>query len=197
MQTIPLDILLASDLITNEEIYPLFGAFSHRPYFSVDEIIALDLPAKNRVEALLRHEFLTEKQLRLLACDFAEHVLHVLEELAPEDFHPRACVESARLYADGVINVELLRVALDDARPSMQRFRGTEHIGAFEVGWAVLLLDSEDAGLMAQEVAVCAQRAAHRKVWENRKNDLEPMTAREAEAAWQLKRILSELLIRR
>lgn len=193
MQTIPLDILITSDLITNEEMYPLVGAFLHRPYLSAEEIIALDLPAKNRVEALLRHEFLSEKQLRKLACYFAEHVLHVFEELAPEDFHPRACVEAAQLYADGVIGVELLRVALEKARPSMQRHRGTEHIGAFEVGWAVLLFDGEDAALMAQEVAVCAQRAAHRKAWESRKSNTEQILGREIEAAWQLELIVKQL----
>lgn len=193
MQTIHLHIILASDLITNEESYSLIGAFSHRPYLSAKEILALDLPAKNRVEALLRHEFLTEKQLRRLACDFAEHVLHVFEGLAPDDFRPRACVQAARLYADGVMNVEMLRIALDAARPSMQGFRGTEHIGAFEVGWAVQLFDGEDATLMAQEVAVCTQRAVHCKAWKNRKNDLEIMTEREKEAAWQLKQIAATL----
>jgi hypothetical protein len=189
----PLHVLLASDLITNEESYPLIEAFSHYPHLSAKEILALDLPAKNRVEALLRHEFLTEKQLRRLACDFAEHVLHVFEELASDDFRPRACVQAARLYADGVMSAEILGIALNAARPSMQQFRGTEHIGAFEVGWAVLLFDGEDARLMAQEVAVCAQRAAHRKAWENRKNDLETMTEREKEAAWQLKQIVDTL----
>jgi len=193
MQSINLHIILNSDLITNEESHLLIGAFSHRPYLSAEEILALDLPAKNRVEALLRREFLTEKQLRKLACDFAEHVLHVFEELASEDFHPRACVQAARLYAEGVIDIETLEIALNEARPSMQRFRGTEHRGAFEVGWAVLLFDGEDAALMAQEVAVCAQRAAHRKVWESRKSNLELITERETEAVWQLKRIVEQL----
>ncbi len=45
------------------------------------------------------------------------------------------------------------------------------------------------------EVAVCAQRAAHRRVWEKRKSNLELMIERETEAVWQLKRI-SEKLIR-
>jgi hypothetical protein len=193
MQTIPLHVILDSDLIASEESHPLIGAFSHRPYLSAEDVLALDLPAKNRVEALLRHDFLTKKQLRWLACDFAEHVLHVFEELAPDDFRPRACVQAARLYANGIIGVELLGVALDEARHSMQRFRGTEHVGAFEVGWAVLLFNSDDAALMAQEVAVCAQRAAHRKVWENRKSNLEPITEREVEAAWQLKQIVDQL----
>jgi hypothetical protein len=193
MQTINLHVIFASDLITNEESHLLIGAFSHHPYLSAEEIFALDLPAKNRVEALLQNEFLTEKQLRWLACDFANHVLYVFEELVPDDFRPRACVQAARLYADGVMRVEMLRVALDEARHSMQQFKDTEHIGAFEVGWAVLLFDGEDAALMAQEVAVCAQRAAHRKVWENRKSDLEPMTERELEAAWQLKQIIDKL----
>ena len=192
MNTIPLDVLLVSDLITNEETYPLIGAFYHQSYLSAKQVIALDLPAKNRVEVLLRDEFLTERQLRELACDFVEHVLHVFEEYAPEDFHPRACVEAARLYTDEIIGVELLRIALDKARPSMQRFRGTK-LGAFEVCWAVLLFDAEDAAPMVQEVAVCSQKAAHRKVWENRKNDWEPMIEREREAAWQLERIVEKL----
>src|SRR2546421_3607510 len=117
MQTISLDVILASDLITTEESHLLIGACIERPHLSAEEIIALDLPAKNRVEALLRHEFLTEKQLRTLACDFAEHVLHVFEELVPDDLHPRACVEAGRMYADGVIGVNTLRVMLDEARP--------------------------------------------------------------------------------
>jgi len=146
------------------------------------------------VEALLRHEFLTERQLRELACKFVEHVLHVFEQRAPTDFYPRACVEAAHLYAEGIIGVELLRTALEQARPSMQRVRGTEHIGAFEVSWAVLLFDGEDAALMSQEVAVCTQKAAHRKVWENRKSNLEPMMEREIEATWQLQRIAEKLL---
>jgi|SRR5947209_10406570 len=194
MQTIPLDVLLTSDLITTEESHLLVGACTQRPYLSAEEILALDLPAKNRVEALLRHEFLREKQLRSLGCDFAEHVLPVFEELAPEDFYPRACVEAARLYTDGIIGIRLLRIALDKAKASMQRFRGTQHVGAFEVGWAVLLFDGEDAALMTQEVAVCAQRAAHRKVWENRKSDLDLITGREMEATWQLKQIVGEFL---
>lgn len=194
MNTIPLETFLVSELITNEETYPLIRAFSHRPYLSAKEVIALDLSAKNRVEALLRYEFLTERQLRELACDFIEHVLHVFEENAPEDFHPRACVEAARLHAAGVIGLKLLRVALDDARPSMQRFRSTKYVGAFEVGWAVLLLDDEDAASMTKEVAVCAQKAAHRKMWEKRKSDLEPMLEREIEATWQLKRIVERLI---
>lgn len=193
MQTIHLHVILASDLITNEESHSMIGALSQRPYLSAKEILSLDLPAKNRVEALLQNEFLTEKQLRQLACDFVEHVLHVFEELAPDDFHPRACVQAARLYAEGVMNFEMLRIAVNEARPSMQRFRGTEHIGAFEVGWAVTSLDGEDAMLMAQEVAVCAQRAAHRKVWEKRKSDLETMIEREKEAVWQLKQIVATL----
>ena len=86
MNTILLDVLLVSDLITNEETYPLIGAFSHRPHLSAEEVIALDLPSKNRVEALLRSEFLTERQLRELTCDFAEHILHVFEDARRRTF---------------------------------------------------------------------------------------------------------------
>ena len=46
MQTIPLSVIINSDLITNEESYPVIGAFSQRPYLSAEEILALDLSAK-------------------------------------------------------------------------------------------------------------------------------------------------------
>lgn len=70
---------------------------------------------------------------------------------------------------------------------------GIEHAGAFEACRATLLMASEDAGRMAREVAVCAQIAAHRNAWENRRSNTQPMIARETEAAWQLEQITGRL----
>lgn len=38
-----------------------------------------------------------------LACDFAEHVLHIYEKVYPNDDRPRKAIETARLYADGKV----------------------------------------------------------------------------------------------
>ena len=42
-----------------------------------------------------------DREIRLLACDFAEHVLPIWEAQYPDDNRPRTCIETARRYADG------------------------------------------------------------------------------------------------
>jgi hypothetical protein len=56
------------------------------------------------------------------------------------------------------------------------------------------MLGGEDAAWVAREVAVCAQAAAHREAREKRKSNVDPMIARETEAAWQLSQITSKLV---
>jgi len=55
-----------------------------------------------------------EKQARLLAADFAEHVLHFFEEKYPNDKRPCLAIEAARLYAHGEIT-DAARAAARDA----------------------------------------------------------------------------------
>ncbi len=42
-----------------------------------------------------------DKLARLLACDYAEHVLHIYEAKYPDDQRPRRAIEVARRYAMG------------------------------------------------------------------------------------------------
>lgn len=42
-----------------------------------------------------------ERETRLLACDYAEHVLHLYEKKYPLDTRPRDCISVARRYANG------------------------------------------------------------------------------------------------
>mgnify|MGYP001571601348 FL=1 len=42
-----------------------------------------------------------ERTMRLLACDFAEHVLPIFEKHHPDDTRPRKAIAVARRYADG------------------------------------------------------------------------------------------------
>ena len=193
MQTISIGILLKSDLITTEESYDLIERYVFNPQITAAEILELDLPAKNRVEALLQPEFLTEAQLRQLACDFAEHVLPIFEARASDDRRPRRCVEVARLHLAGNATWQELQAVVRDARPSMWRFQGAEFKSAFEASYAVLRLDYEDAGAASRDVARYAQLAAHYKGRESRQNNVTPMLGREREAAWQLSRIVEEL----
>lgn len=194
MKTISVDILLRSELITPEESYELIERFALNPHITASEILELDLPAKNRVEALLQPELLTEGRLRMLACDFAAHTLHVFEAHAPNDYRPHECLSTAFLLnAWGIGSWEQLRKTIREARPAMWQFHGSEHVGAFEACRGALLMAGEDAAMMAREVAVCSQIAAHRKIWESKKSNTEPMIEREKEAAWQLECIIEVL----
>jgi hypothetical protein len=52
---------------------------------------------------------LDDTVLRLLACDFAEHVLPIFEKKRPGDMRPREAVAAARAYASGEIKFGELR----------------------------------------------------------------------------------------
>ncbi len=59
----------------------------------------------------LRTQGEIEKEIRLLAVDFAEHVLPVFEKNYPEDKRPRKAIQAAREYAAGTISKKELRKA--------------------------------------------------------------------------------------
>jgi hypothetical protein len=107
VKTIPSDVLLSSELLSAEDSFSLSIELNQRLRLTASELIELDLAARNRVEALLRKEFLEEEQLRELAFDFAEHTLQVFEWYRPSDICPRKFVEIARLYYSGKISREV------------------------------------------------------------------------------------------
>jgi hypothetical protein len=192
-KTIQTRVIFDSELISAEESYPLLIHFNSRQQITAAEILELDLPAKNRVDALLQYEFFGARQLRDLACDFIEHTLHIFEERSTGEHRPRRCVEVARLPLKGSEREKLQRT-IEEAIPIVWQLAGTEFVGAFEAGLAATFLNYEDAAEMTRLVARHTQRAAHRKLWESRKSNLQPMTGREKEATWQLKRIVEMLI---
>tara|TARA_R110000803_G_scaffold210440_2_gene282243 strand:- start:15355 stop:15969 length:615 start_codon:yes stop_codon:yes gene_type:complete len=64
-----------------------------------------------------------EKDIRLLACTYAEHTLHIFEGRNPDDKRPRKAIETARLYANGDVSEEELRTA-----------RGAAYVAAGDAG---------------------------------------------------------------
>ena len=128
-----------------------------------------------------------------LACDFAEHTLQVFEGYCPADHRPRRFVEIARLYYRGGASREKLKSAFIETWRAIEVFTGRMYKSAFASGLAASLLYSGEADKMARDVALWAQNAAHRKAWEIRHSDFEPIIDREKEAVWQLKRIVRKL----
>lgn len=47
-----------------------------------------------------------DKEKRLIACEFAESVLHIFESKMPNDDRPRKAIEAARQFANGEISKE-------------------------------------------------------------------------------------------
>lgn len=61
--------------------------------------------------ATLSNQVEHAKFLRLLACDFAQHVLHIFEAKYPEDLRPRHAIIASRKYAHGQCSLEELSLA--------------------------------------------------------------------------------------
>ncbi len=193
IKTIPARVILDSELLSDEETYPLLRSVQSHHQLTAAEVLALDLPAKNRVDALLRREFLEERRLRELACDFVEHTLHIYEARSSEDHRPRKCVEVARLQLRGAVSQEELQAVIAEAIRAVWRFESTEFVGAFQAGFAATFLGGTDAGETARAVAIYTQRAVHREAWERRDSNLQLMIGREKEAMWQLRHIIKKI----
>lgn len=181
-------------LLSEEEAFPLRRRFESQQSVMAREVLELDIPAKARVDSLLRYEFLRERELRRLACDFAEHTLHIFSYRCPEDDSVRKCLAAARSYATGTARLREVSASVGEAIRAVWKLEGTPYVSAFEAGLAVTFLDYKDAAELARVVAVHTQRAAHRRAWETRKSNVQPITAREEEAAWQLSRIVNALI---
>ena len=85
--------------------------FAGRESLSWEDIVALDIPTEDKLWALLREDFIPARELHLLACDFAEKVLHLTDD-------PRCAevIRVKRIWVDGKATYEELAAAWDAAR---------------------------------------------------------------------------------
>jgi len=98
MKRITIDYILSREPCYNKE--QLEAMFKGRKYVLPKTVIKEAKPED--VIWLLTHvDFIPKKELRLLACDYAEHVLHIFEEKCPKDDLPRKAIETARAYTNG------------------------------------------------------------------------------------------------
>ena len=101
-----------------------------------------DIPAKDRLWVLLRNEIISEKKLRLLACDFAEYALSFVKN---PDQRSIDAIAVSRKYANGNATLEELTAASD---------------AAMYAAWAVMFTSSEAARYAAINAASAAMNAA-------------------------------------
>ena len=107
-----------------------------------------------------------EKFSRLLACDYAEHVLHIFEAKYPDDYRPRKAIEVARRYARG----EATDAELTAAETAAWAAAG-------DAAWAA-------ARPAARPAAWYAARSAARSAWADART-----AAWAAELQWQEQRL--------
>lgn len=89
--------------------------FAGRERLTALDVLALDIPADDRLWAVLRPELIPERDLHELACRFAERVLPLFEAAHPHDSRPRAVIEAKRAWLRGEISDAELAAARDAA----------------------------------------------------------------------------------
>jgi len=92
-----------------------------------------------------------DREIRLLACDFAEHTLSIFEEKYPNNKQPRQVIEVSRKFAEGKATREDLAVAKDAVWTA-----------ARDAAWAA-------AGAVARDILVAAW-AARDAAWDAAKD---------------------------
>jgi len=148
MRTVTIDEVLSwdpCDIYSREALKKLAG---RRKKMSGLQILALKIPVADRFWAILRHGFLSDKDLRLFACDCAEHVLHFFEKKFPVDKRPRECIATARRFALDKATVEEMDAARDAARD------------AWDAAWNAVRAAARDAARDAWDAARAAWDAA-------------------------------------
>ena len=100
-----------------------------------------------------------DREIRLLACQFACDVLPIFERLVPGDMRPRQAIETAALFAEGLEGA----AASDVARVAARAAAG-DAAGAGAAAWAGVAAGGAAAGgaawVAAGDAAWAAARAA-------------------------------------
>ena len=92
----------------------------------------------------------SEKFVRLLACDYAEHVLHIFEAKYPDDDRPRKAIAVSRRYARGEATEAELSAARDAARGTKAAIGAAAGVAAYAASWAAAGVAARDAAWHAE-----------------------------------------------
>jgi len=94
--------------------------------------------------------------LAVWAADCAQHVLHLFEEMQPNDDRPRQAIEQARAWARGEITMSQSRAAGGHAMAAARELSGAARHAAYAAGQASVVAHE----LGAAAYAIKAARAA-------------------------------------
>jgi len=119
------------------------------------EILDLPISKSDKFWLLLRSDYIPEKQLHLLACDFAQEVAY----LNP-DPRVQAAIDAKRLWIDGKITDEELKKAAYAADAAARGYAARAAAWASRAAWAAAA-DSTWAARAAASAAYAATYAAY------------------------------------
>ncbi len=128
--------------------------------------------------------------LALWAAACAQHVLHLFEEVQPNDDRPRRAIDFARAWARGEVKMTQARIAAGHAMAAARELRGAARHAAYAAGQAAAVPHVAAHELGAAAYAIKAVRAAAPKGEGQRAGQLECQWQRE-----QLPEAIRELVL--
>lgn len=98
--------------------------------------------------------------LAVWAADCAQHVLHLFEEMQPNDDRPRRAIESARAWTRGDVTMTQARMAAGHAMAAARAMSGAAREAAYAAGQAAAVAHVAAHELGAAAYAIKAARQA-------------------------------------
>jgi hypothetical protein len=98
--------------------------------------------------------------LAIWAADCAQHVLHLFEEMRPNDERPHRAIESVRAWARGEITMSQSRAAGGHAMAAARDLNGAARYAAYAAGQAAVVAHVAAHELGAAAYAIKAAREA-------------------------------------
>lgn len=98
--------------------------------------------------------------LAIWAADCAEHVLHLFEEMQPNDDRPRRAIELARAWTRGEVTMTQARASAGFANAAARELSGAARYAAYAAGQAAAVAHVAAHELGAAAYAIKAVRAA-------------------------------------
>jgi hypothetical protein len=98
--------------------------------------------------------------LALWAADCAEHVLHLFEQVRPDDDRPRRAIALARAWARGEVSMTESRTAAGHANGAARDLRGAPRFAAYAAAQAAAVAHVAAHELGAAAYAIKAVRAS-------------------------------------
>ena len=151
------------EVLDSDSYYPqdrIREMFGKKKSISIKNLVDMDISHDDKIWAVSKFSWFTDKQKRLMACDFAEMCLDNFENEYPDDKRPREAIEVSRRYANGAATTEELEAASEAASAARSAARSEAASARSAAESARSAARSEAASEAASAAASAAESAA-------------------------------------